>query len=97
MHIWYSGTRLIRHTKGPAKKCRIIRVVGLTVVKCITKIQKGPKIKCRIILPTHANIAATRIFCLKKIYDEMCFALKKCMWDEIGSTRKKSVTGLEYN
>ena len=49
LNIKIQWTRLNRHPKGPAKKYRIIRVVGLTVVKCITKVQKGPKIKCRII------------------------------------------------
>ena len=45
----YSGTRLIRQPKGPAKKCWIIRVVELTAVKCITKIHKKAEQKCRII------------------------------------------------
>ena len=29
-------------TKGAGEKCRIIRVVGLTVIKWVVKIQKGP-------------------------------------------------------
>ena len=58
----YSGTRLIRHPKGPTKKCRIIRVVGLNVVKYITKIQKGLKMKCRIIRVVRLTVVGLTVF-----------------------------------
>ena len=49
---------MVKMRLGPSKRCRIIRVVGLTVVKCrinrgklhaIDRSLAGPKIECRII------------------------------------------------
>ena len=60
--VEYSETRLIRHLKGPAKKCRIIRVVGLTVVKYIIEIQKGPRIQCPIIRVVVLTVVGLTVF-----------------------------------
>ena len=50
-----------------------VRVVGLTVVKCITKIQKGPKIKCRIIRVVELTMVGITVFyCTQDQHSRSC-------------------------
>ena len=74
------GLTVVKMHLGPSKRCRIIRVVGLTVVKCRINRGKihgiywslaGPKINCRIIRVVVSTVVGlTVLHCIYHIYIE---------------------------
>ncbi len=61
VHTYLQCNAIHPTCQGTGKKCRIINVVGLTVLNTIHKQEKGPNTKCRIIRGVGLTVVYTAL------------------------------------